>query len=190
MANSNNKNCRGLGRLSFLQVFNKSKYHGVFIEDGEYKEIDFCFDENFDKINEKDVKPSIEKTTGTILTFEDITKEFIDDENNVFSAEKILTRLLDDILPHLLQYNCKIIADGGDQNKSEHNLISSNLYSSLICFICFLSFSMFSIFFKSILIMFLIVTYYLLQSVIPFFCKKCRIVDYYLFLFFHLIFKL
>ena len=61
LANSNNKNCRGLGRLSFLQVFNKIKYYSVFIEDGEYKEIDFCFDENFDKINEKDVKPSIEK---------------------------------------------------------------------------------------------------------------------------------
>ena len=59
----------------------------------------------------------MKKTTGTILTFEDITEEFIDDENDVFCAEKILTRLLDDILPHLLQYNCKIIVDSGIDNK-------------------------------------------------------------------------
>ena len=31
LANSNNKNCRGLGRLSFLQVFNTNKYHSVFV---------------------------------------------------------------------------------------------------------------------------------------------------------------
>ena len=124
LANSNNKNCRGLSRLSFLQVFNKIKYHSVFVENGEYKQIDFDFNDSFKKIDENNIKTNNEKQTGTTLTFTDIKNKFIDDENNVCDAKAILDLLLEHVLPHLLQYKCRIIVDDGNNYEKKENQFS------------------------------------------------------------------
>jgi hypothetical protein len=100
-------NCKGLGRLSFLQVFDNVAIESCFLEDGEYKMLNFPYDgENLiDDTSHITLNHSC--GNGTQMTFSNINSKFTEDIKQ--TDEQIFNKIKRKIIPSLISKQCKII---------------------------------------------------------------------------------
>ncbi len=125
LAESNKSNCKGLGRLSFIQVFDNINIKSTFLDkEGQLKTLDFKFDENFKEIDRKNcIKPANKNAkTGTIITFSGIKDPFADDTKNQCKASSCFAEVINDVLPHLCFNACKLLIEASNEDKKEFDL--------------------------------------------------------------------
>ncbi len=88
--------CKGVGRLTWLKIFDKAEIKSVVRENGKVYQKDFVFDENFNiSTVPKETELSTKKKTGTTVMLSGVR----DEEN---SPPEDIKRLHDDILIELL----------------------------------------------------------------------------------------
>lgn len=125
LAESNKSNCKGLGRLSFIQVFDNINIQSTFLDkEGQLKTLDFKFDENFKEIDRKNcIKPANKNAkTGTIITFSGIKDLFVDDTKNQCDTRSCFAEVINDVLPHLCFNACKLLIETSNEDKKEFDL--------------------------------------------------------------------
>jgi hypothetical protein len=117
--------CRGVGRLTWLKIFNKAEIQSVLREDGKTLKKAFIFDENFDYSSEQTISemPSNTKAMETSITLSELK-----DENSSIpeDVEKIRDIVFIELLPKLLLLNRKF----NITFKSEHPGIKTQTITS------------------------------------------------------------
>ncbi len=119
LAESNKKNCKGLGRLSFLQVFSKIEIDSTFkSKDEKFQTLKFLFHDNFTEIDRnQNIKPTTQSKAGTSITFEGIKQEFINHLDNKCDAVYCFSKIIHYVLPHLCFHECKLIIKAAGQQQ-------------------------------------------------------------------------
>ncbi len=114
IAQSNRKNCKGLGRLSFIRVFKDIEIKSNFKDaENNLKTLQFKFDKDFTEIDRENQIVSASRNTkiGTTITFENTTPEFIESQDNKCSATFCFSKIIHYVLPHLCFHNCKLVVE-------------------------------------------------------------------------------
>ncbi len=96
--------CRGVGRLTWLKIFNRADVQSVLREDGKILRKSFTFDEDFDYSSQPTISemPSDTKTMGTSITLSELKDE---DSSIPEDVEKIRDIVFIELLPKLLLLN-------------------------------------------------------------------------------------
>ena len=96
--------CKGVGRLTWLKIFNKAEIQSILREDGKILKKSFTFDENFNYSSKPKISemPPKTKETETFITLSELR-----DENNSVpeDIEKIRDIVFIELLPKLLLLN-------------------------------------------------------------------------------------
>jgi hypothetical protein len=120
-----NLGCKGVGRLTWLKIFNKAEIQSVLRENGNILKKSFIFDKDFDysskpEISEMSPKTKELETSITLSEIEDEDKSIPED------VKKIRDMVFIELLPKLLLLNRKFIITF----KSEHPGIVKQTISS------------------------------------------------------------
>ena len=120
-----NLGCKGVGRLTWLKIFNKAEIQSILHEDGKILKKSFIFDENFD-YSSKPIISEMPRNTKAIET--SITLSELRDENSSIpeDIEKIRDIVFIELLPKLLLLNRKF----NITFKSEHPEVQKQTITS------------------------------------------------------------
>jgi len=125
IAQSNKKHCKGLGRLSYIRIYDNIEVVSHFKDiENNLKELKFKFNKDFKKIDRKKEIELNSKNlqTGTTVIFQNIKSEFAEDVDNKCDAKFCFSKIIHYVLPHLCFHSCKLVVETADGDKEEFDL--------------------------------------------------------------------